>query len=100
MVIKLAIMVYNTKDVKRAYEIAGEGKPVIGKVYTGENSLEYLRINLSESLTYHFQFLAKEYEIADNCVILSLDEFARLKLNLDLGLIPFDYETIRDRGMK
>ena len=28
MVIKLAIMVYNSKDIRTAYEIAGKGEPV------------------------------------------------------------------------
>ena len=100
MTIKLAVMVYNAKDIKKAYQIAGCTDAVaIGKFYE-QDEFDYLRFNLSQRLTYHFQFLAKEYEIADNCVILSLEEFARLKLNIDLGLIPFDYEIIRDRGMK
>jgi len=100
MVIKLAIMVYNSKDIRTAYEIAGKGEPVIGKMYTGENALEYLRVNLSDKLEYSFQFLLKEYELSSENIILSLDEFSTLKFNLDLGLIPFDYETIRERGMK
>ena len=100
MAINLAIMVYNARDINKAYQIAGNHKePVIGKNYI-DDELDYLRIILSQSLTYHFQYLLKEYEIASDCIILSLDEFAKLKLNLDLGLIPFDYDIIRERGMK
>ena len=99
MVIKLAIMVYNSKDIRTAYEIAGKGEPVIGKIYTGENELEYLRVNLSEDFEYQFRYLMKEYELTGENIILSLDEFSTLKFNLDLGLIPFDYDIIRERGM-
>ena len=99
MAINLAIMVYNREDINKAYRIAANHKqPVIGKNYTGDE-LDYLRIILSQSLNYHFQYLMKEYEIASDCIILSLEEFAKLKFNLDLGLIPYDYEIIRDRGM-
>lgn len=97
--IRLAIRVYNAKDIQDAYRVASVGRPVIGKNYADERELDYLLTKLSRNLTYSFSYLAKEYELPEDCIVLSLEEFYKLKLNLDLGLIPFDYEIIRDRGM-